>query len=329
MSEPPVRSAGAGARPGRFPDGRRFAFTAIDDTDVATVANVKPVYDLLRSLGLFTTKTVWAHPCPDGRSDFATSETLADQQCREFVWELQRQGFEIAWHGATMESSDRQRTIEGFEAFRALLGAFPRVHANHARNRENLYWGVDRLDDPILRVLYGRLVGVPRDYFSGHRPESPYWWGDLCADRIEYVRNLTFSDIDVLRVNPSMPYHDPRRPLVAWWFSCADAENAEEFVQLLSPSNIARLERDGGVCIVSTHFGKGFVRGGHVDPRVEAALRGVAARSGWFVPVGTLLDHLRMTRGDGHLRAGEWRRMQWRWFRDVVARRLAERWRMG
>jgi hypothetical protein len=26
-----------------FPDGKRFAFTMVDDTDVATVANVKPM----------------------------------------------------------------------------------------------------------------------------------------------------------------------------------------------------------------------------------------------------------------------------------------------
>ena len=42
-----------------FPEGRKFAFTILDDTDDATVENVRPVYDLLTELGFRTTKTVW------------------------------------------------------------------------------------------------------------------------------------------------------------------------------------------------------------------------------------------------------------------------------
>ena len=41
-----------------FPHGKRFAFTIVDDTDVATVANVKPLYDLLHELGFRTTKRI-------------------------------------------------------------------------------------------------------------------------------------------------------------------------------------------------------------------------------------------------------------------------------
>jgi len=33
-----------------FPYGKRFAFTVLDDTDVATVQNVAPVYALLERL---------------------------------------------------------------------------------------------------------------------------------------------------------------------------------------------------------------------------------------------------------------------------------------
>ena len=50
-----------------FPQGKRFAFTIVDDTDVATVANVKPLYDLLHELGFRTTKTVWPLGCPEGK----------------------------------------------------------------------------------------------------------------------------------------------------------------------------------------------------------------------------------------------------------------------
>jgi hypothetical protein len=55
-----------------------------------------------------------------------------------------------------------------------------------------------------------------------------------------------------------MPYHDPGRPLVKWWFSSTDAEGADEFAGLLSGEALERLERDGEVCIVATNFGKGY-----------------------------------------------------------------------
>ena len=61
-----------------FPGGKRFAFTVVDDTDVATVAGVKPVYDLLDSLGMRVTKTVWPVACPEGSKNFSSSETLED-----------------------------------------------------------------------------------------------------------------------------------------------------------------------------------------------------------------------------------------------------------
>ena len=49
----------------RFPGGKRFAFTIMDDTDDATVQNVGPVYEALYSLGMGATKTVWPMPCPE------------------------------------------------------------------------------------------------------------------------------------------------------------------------------------------------------------------------------------------------------------------------
>src|SRR5688500_18443839 len=93
-----------------FPHGKRFAFTIVDDTDVATVANVKPIYELLHELGLGATKTVWPVACPEGSPNFSSSQTLEDPDYRDFVVDLQQRGFEITWHGATMESSRRGRT---------------------------------------------------------------------------------------------------------------------------------------------------------------------------------------------------------------------------
>jgi hypothetical protein len=305
-----------------FPDGRRFAFTIMDDTDVATVDNVSPIYRLLERLGMRTTKTVWPVACPEGSADFYESETLEESRYREFVFDLALRGFEIAFHGATMESSTRGRTVQALDRFRGLFGALPRVHANHAYNRDNLYWGVDRLDDPLLRTLYAFTNGQPARYYQGHVNGSPYWWGDL-ASEITYVRNLTFGDINVTRVNPSMPYHDPNRPAVKWWFSAADAEDADAFNRLIAPDAQDRLEREGGVCIVATHLGKGFGVDGRVPDETRRLLERLASKAGWFVPVGELLDHLRTARGGrSHLPSREWRRMQWRWARDLAARTI-------
>jgi hypothetical protein len=308
-----------------FQGGKRFAFTIMDDTDVATVDNVKPIYRLMESLGMRTTKTVWPMACPEGSANFSSSETLDDPRYREFVVDLSRRGFEIASHGATMESSQRQRTIDGFERLREQFGRFPRVHANHAYNREGIYWGIDRLDDAVLKRLYVPFNGRPAGHYLGHVPGSPYWWGDLCSDHIVYVRNLSFTTANVMSINPSMPYHDPSRPLVRSWFSACDAEDVTEFNALLQSEALDRLEREGGVCLVATHLGKGFVSDGEVHPRTRRTLESLERRGGWFPTVGELLDHLAGRRNESTLPADEWRRMQWRWAWDLARRKWSQR----
>ena len=42
-----------------WPDGKLFAFSILDDTDLATVTNVSPVYSFLENLDFRTTKLVW------------------------------------------------------------------------------------------------------------------------------------------------------------------------------------------------------------------------------------------------------------------------------
>jgi hypothetical protein len=305
-----------------FPGGRTFAFTIMDDTDVSTLANVRPVYELLDELGFRTTKTVWPVGCPEGSRNFSESDTLEDGPYLDFVLGLQARGFEIAYHGATMESSTRERTERALARFRELFGGPPRVYANHAYNQENLYWGAARLDDPLLRALYRRVEGRPAGFYQGHVEGTPWWWADL-AGQITYIRNLTFSDINVLRINPTMPYHDARRQAVPWWFSASDAEDVTAFNELIAPAAQDRLEREGGVCIVATHLGKRFTEGGVVNPETRRLLERLAAKPGWFVPVGELLDWLRGQRGGVRdLPRSEWRNMQWMWARSLLRRQF-------
>jgi hypothetical protein len=94
-------------------DRRKFIFTILDDTDDATVENVKPAYELLEELGFRTTKTVWPLDCPEGSKLYFAAQTLQNPEYLAFIRELSVRGFELASHGATMESSVRERTARG------------------------------------------------------------------------------------------------------------------------------------------------------------------------------------------------------------------------
>lgn len=314
--------AGKGAE-GLFPADTRFAFTIIDDTDVATRENAEPFYDLLYDLGMRATKTVWPLACPEGSKNFSLSETLEDPDYLVFVEKLIRRGFEVTWHGATMESSRTERTVLALERFHELFGEYPSIHVNHALNQENLYWGPKRVDSPSLRWLLTRSSSMPPNFYSGEKEDSKFGWGSHAERHIRYARNLTFSDINTLKKNPSMPYHDPQRPLIRRWFSASDADNVVEFNALLSEKNQDRLERESGACIVATHIGKGFASGGKVHSETRRLLERLARKNAWFPTVTGLLDRLAQRNSSGHLPSAEWRRMQWSWARDLVKRKVA------
>lgn len=307
-----------------FPGGARFAFTILDDADDGTEANLRPIYDLLRDLGMRTTRTVWPFR-HEGPSNFFACETLEDPGYRAWALELQRQGFEITWHCASFESSRRDRTQAGLQRFIEVFGVPPRVHANHAWNRENLYWGPDRFDLPMLGALYRRAVGASADHYQGHVEGSEWWWGDLSRAHVEYARNLTYNTLNLAGINPSMPYADPARPLVPFWFSCSDAETVREFNVLTAPDQADRLAEEGGFSIVATHLGKGFVRDSQVDPETRRNLEHLAGLGGWFPTTGELLDWLRARRAQDVLPPGEWTRMQQRFAWDLARRKVVER----
>jgi hypothetical protein len=304
-----------------LPPGQRFAFSVLDDTDDSTLDNVGPVYALLRDYGFRTTKTVWPLDCPEGSRNFFAAETLQDKKYLGFVHELADAGFEVAFHGATMESSRRERTLEALEVIRSEFGQYPRLFCNHGQNRENLYWGSNRFRSAPLRLLSRVLGRKDGDAYEGEREDSPFFWGDVCRDAIQYVRNFTFDGLNVTGSDPAMPYHLPSTPYVRYWFSTADAPDAAAFNRLLTRERIDRLEAEGGVCIVSTHFGKGFAKDGRVNTETEKVLRYLADKRGWFVPVSDVLDQL-LTAGRGRtLTRGEVMRLELRFLVERVKRR--------
>ncbi|HSJ30317.1 MAG TPA: hypothetical protein VK933_02710 [Longimicrobiales bacterium] len=294
--------AGGRGVSGPFPGGRRFAFTILDDTDDATVENVKPIYDLLHELGYRTTKTVWPVACPEGSRIYFAGHTLEDPGYLEFMNELLAHGFEVAFHGATMESSVRERTVRALEVLRDRLGVDPEIHCNHGQNLENLYWGENRYRSWYLRLplqLLARIENRPR--YSGEKEGSPYYWGDVCRERFRYVRSFAFATLNTARLPVSKPYRLKSTPCVNYWFTTSDAPDVRSFNRLVTRRGIDELAASGGYCIMSTHLGKGFVYNGRVDEQVEDSLRYMAALNGWFVTASDLLEHLVAERGGEEL----------------------------
>ena len=294
-----------------WPDGKRFAFSIFDDPDSQTYEEGRQVYDLLHDLGYRTTKAVW--PVRGTRTPSDHGETCGEPYYLRWVQDLQRQGFEIAFHNGTSHTSTREETAEALERFRAFFGASPRSMANHYYSQEGIYWG-DARTAGARRFLYNLLTRWQNTGTSrGHIEGDPLFWGDLCLRDVTYVRNFVFGDINTLRACPMMPYHDRARPYVRAWFSATEGSNANSFVKALSAANIERLEAEGGACIIYAHFGHGHVTGGRLREDVRTALAHLAGRPGWFVPVSELLDFLSSGRGIVELTAPQRALLEWRW----------------
>jgi hypothetical protein len=294
----------------RFPDGKRFAFTVFDDTDNSTVENVSPVYRFLEELGMRTTKSVWVLPNVPGT--WIGGSTLHDREYLSWIQTLK--GSEIALHNVRNSDASRALVERGFREFEDRLGVKPRTHANHLSNRDNVYWGPARLSQHLTRMLYNvgtRFRSVHQ--YEGHIPTSEYFWGDICKERIDYVRNFVFRETNLDRINPSMPYHNPAQPFVSLWFSSCEGGTIESFCKAISEANQDRLESAGGVCIMYTHFASGFTVGNKLHPTFERLMRRMASKNGWFVPVSTLLDHLLARRKERGIRSAELAAMEHQW----------------
>jgi hypothetical protein len=298
-------------RPVEWPSGKAFAFSVFDDTDRTTLENGPAVYDLLANLGFRTTKSVW--PLRGSGEPRVGGATCEEPAYLAWVHGLQREGFEIALHNVAPQTSSREQTIRGLERFAELFGTGPSAHANHTGCKEAIYWGDGRLSG-LNRTAYNVLNRFKtRGVFEGHVESSPLFWGDVCRSTVKYVRNFVYSDVNTLGHCPQMPYHDPQRPYVNYWFASTEGPTVEPFVRALSEANQDRLEAEGGACIMYTHFGVGFVRDGSIDARFERLMRRLSTKNGWFVPVTTLLDFLLEARGHHEITDRERSALERRW----------------
>lgn len=246
-------------------------------------------------------------------------QTCDDPDYAAWVARLRDQGFEIAFHHAAYSTSDRAQALRGLERFRELFGGYPTAHANHADNRDGIYWGPSRVSG-VHRLAYTLLTrGRTQGQDSGSDPESGSFWADACRERVTYVLNFVFRDINTLRQVPFMPNHDPARPYVNQWFASSEGPDRRSFCRTIGDEHQDRLEAEGGACIMYTHFGAAdFMEDGRLHPDFVRLMTRLAAKGGWFVPVSTLLDHIRRQRGEHVITASERNRLERRWLFEKV-----------
>jgi hypothetical protein len=286
-----------------YPDGRNFAFTVTDDPDWTRLERIRPLYDFLTKIGMRTTVAVWVKEAsrpngiPDRSGFFDYGTTCENKDYLAYIEELQKRGFEIALHTVSGGNDYRKDTVAGYEIFKKLFGKYPKINIMHSNNLENVYWGSKVTENRLLRKMIGIFYKRANLPYSGEDPGSPYFWGDILKKRTKYVRLWGTSDINTLKFNPSMPYHDPRKPYVNYWFSFSDGYLLPWFKKLISDKNIDKLVSERGASIVYTHFAffakkdkTGVYRLNEDFKRQMVKIS--QQKDGWFVPASVLLDRL-------------------------------------
>jgi len=292
-----------------YPDGKNFAFTITHDADKSKMPVVREMYKFLDGIGMRTTVAVWVKRAdrvdgmPDNETRSDRSLTLEDPEYRSYLLQLHKKGFEIGLHTVSRGNDVRSKTIEGYEEFRKTFGFYPKMNIMHSRNLENVYWGrkvfSHKLGQWIVGDLMARLAYEKASFpFSGEDPNSQYFWGDILREKTKYVRLWGTRDINTLKFNPSMPYHDPEKPLVNFWFSFSHGSSLRVFRDLTIPENVNKLTKERGACIVYAHFGPEYLKSQDgvtysLDEQFKKQLEYISIqKEGWFVPASVLLDRL-------------------------------------
>jgi len=278
-----------------FPYNAGFCIT--DDTDAAELRSVESVYDLLNSLGIRSTKTVWAfspsEPCgiPATPDSTLRGITLEDERYLAYCKRLHGAGFEIALHGASAGNNRRERIVEAFTLMKEHFGGCP-TYICHSKNADNIYWEEKTAPTPALRRL---LKLYSRHSCSGEIPDSPYFWGDICRREVRQIRLFRTRNTNTLAANPSMPYFDPARPMVRSWFGATK----RSFHDCTTPEALEKLRRKHGLTVLYQYMHR------YADPTTGAILgtfredaeRLAAATDIWKGTTGEVMERLRSMHG--------------------------------
>ena len=271
----------------------KFYFSIIDDSDDSTFENSKPIYDYLFQKGIKITKMVWVYP---PRDEHSKGDSLQRPEYLEFIRDLKNKGFEIGLHNVGSGNFAREEILRGLDEFRQKVGAFPKIHTNHAYNPDSIYGGYKRFNWPfsyIVRKFYPQYAEV----FQGEILESEYFWGDKHKEIIQFSRNHEFDGLNTSKFDKYMPYTDLSRSEFAnHWFSSTFAPNQWVFNHLVTQKAIKKLEKENGVCIIFTHLGY-FFKDGEIDKGFTERINWLSNnQNGIYIPVSELLEKIADTR---------------------------------
>ncbi len=276
-----------------LPYNKKAAFTITDDTDKASFKTVTRVYDLMAEYGIRTTKTVWPFKpvelsgIPVQPDYWSNGITLQDKDYLEYCRWLSNEGFEICLHGASCGNNIRERTIDGFHMMEE-IGFSTKVYICHSKNAENPYWENKIHSSRIL----GKLLSFYSKYeTSGEITESKYFWGDICKEKVRYIRLFRTRELNTLKINPSMPYHNFNTPCVNYWFSATK----RSLIDSTSEKALDYLVADNGVTILYQYMHRyADVKTGEISSKFIDSLRRLANRNDiWIDNVSKVLDRLK------------------------------------
>lgn len=280
----------------RWPYPYRWAFSFTSDTDNTSLAATQFFYQYCLEHHLYPTKTVWAHRPQRTSGSLKVIEpdhspTLEDLAYKQYCQDIKHQGIEFCLHDASAGDNTRTEILEAFESFQQTFGDYPRMHICHSHNQDHPYWGENHFRHPLLKSLAKLLYG--KKEFSGEKPDSPYYWSDICRRYIDYIRMFRVLDFNVLKYNPSMPYHLYDKPDVKYWFSVSGG--GHYLLNNLVKNNLDQLAQEDGAFILYGYegeFSEVDANGArHFKKNIRDALDLIAERQDcWKANTSTILD---------------------------------------
>ncbi len=275
----------------------KAGFCITDDTDAATFEQVKAVYDFLLACNFRTTKTVWAFkpisrcgvpPVPDSA---LRGITLEDPRYLEYCRRLHEHGFEMCLHGASAGNNTREYTRNAFDFLERNIAPSD-TFICHSKNADNLYWEDKVTSLPVLRWLLKRYS---KHTCSGEVESSPFFWGDICREKVSHVRLFRTRSIDTLKRNPSMPCFDPSKRWVNGWF----AATKRRIIDCATEQARATLKRNYGLTVLYQYLYR--YADPHtlaLDPRFTKAIDALAGDPEILVDtVSHMMRRLRLMQG--------------------------------
>ena len=147
--------------------------------------------------------------------------------------------------------------------------------------------------DIIFELLtYINPRGVKSSIYQGEIESSEYFWGDIAYEKVDFIRNLTFDEINLFNITNKVVHKRKRTKFVKNWFISSEAPDCQSFINLFTDANIQKLEDQNGLCIVYTHFGNNFVEDGKLNEEFKTIVDKIASKNGWFVPASDILIYL-------------------------------------